>query len=483
VKQRLLIDEIVGECRTALIEEDQIVEISIDRADHHSKVGNIYVGRVDTVVKALEAAFIELPHGPPGFLSVHEAGALRAGSAANASRIETIAREGQWVVVEVMRDAIGDKGPRLTTQIALPGQLLAYRPFKTGITVSSRIDDKHLRERIRKTAATATHHIETGGFIVRTLAGAADEQQLRQEADALVAEWAKLEKRARDRTKPISLRQEIGPVERALRDWASLDVDRIVVDGRPLFNRARKYLQAHLPSLADRIEAYSGPGTLFEELSVETAIDQALDSRINLPKSGWIMIEHTEALTAIDINSGDNIGEANREQTALSTNLGAIPALARQLRLRDIGGMILIDFIHMDDRSNRRKVLSALQDVLKRDRAPSQLLGWSRMGLVELTRKRSRKPLDDFLAAPANPYGSRRVKNVESVGYDIMRHAKHVLKSAPTGDIVIAAGSVVTNWLSNGPLDTLSESLGRRIMTEERDVEAPDKFDVYVRQK
>lgn len=481
--QQLLIDEIVGECRTALIEDDAVVEINIDRADHTSKVGNIYTGRVDSVTKALQAAFVELPDGPAGFLSVHEASALKSEDDAHSSRIESLVHEGQWVIVEVMRDTIGDKGPKLTTQIALPGRLLAYRPFKAGITVSSRIHDKHLRERLNKTSAAATSHVETGGFIVRTLAVDADEERLRQEADRLVAEWIELERQAHSPAKPTCLRQEIGPVERALRDWASPDIDRIVVDGQLLYNRARNYLRTHLPDLSESLEVHSGPELLFEASGVESAIDQALDSRVNLPQGGWIMIEHTEALTAIDVNSGDNMGEGDREQTALSTNLAAIPAIVGQLRLRDIGGMVVIDFIHMDNRENPQKILAALQNTLKVDRAPCQLLGWSRMGLVELTRKRSRKPLDDFLAAPANPFGSRRVKSVESLGYDIMRRAKNVAAGSPVGDVIIAAPSAVINWLSNGPLDALSDTLGRSIMTEERQVRALDEYDVYVRQK
>lgn len=483
MKQQLLIDETVGECRTALIEDGEVVELNIDRADHRSKIGNIFVGRVESVTKALQAAFVEMPDGLPGFLSFHEAGALRSESGRGAQRIESIVHEGQWVVVEAIRDTIGDKGPRLTTQIALPGRLLAYRPFKAGITVSSRIHDKREREHLRKTTAAATAHVKTGGFIVRTMASGAGDGQLRQEADQLVAEWIALEKQARNPQEPSCLRQEIGPVERALRDWAGPEIDRIAVDGRPLFNQARKYLEAHLPSLVEGVEVYTGPGSLFEEFGVETAIDQALDSRIDLPKGGWIMIEHTEALTAIDVNSGDNMGETDREQTALSTNLGALSPLVAQLRLRDVGGMILIDFIHMADRANRQKVLTALEDALKRDRAPGQLLGWSRMGLMELTRKRSRKPLDDFLAAPANPFGSRRVKNVDSVGYDVMRRAKLVTASAPTGDIVVAAAPEVINWLSGERHDILSETLGRRIMLEERQVKVPDEFDVYVRRK
>lgn len=481
--QQLLIDEIVGECRTALLENDDVVEINIDRADHRSKVGNIYLGRVETVTKALQAAFVELPEGPPGFLSVHEAGALKPEADARSSRIESAAHEGQWVIVEVMRDTIGDKGPKLTTQIALPGRLLAYRPFKAGITVSSRIDEKHVREQLHKTAAAATQHVGAGGFIVRTMAEDAGEEQLRQEADQLVAEWIELEAQAQGPVKPICLRQEIGPVERALRDWASPDIDHIVVDGQPLYNRARNYLRTHLPNLAERLIAHSGPELLFEASGVESAIDQALDARVNLPQGGWIMIERTEALTAIDVNSGDNMGEGDREQTALGTNLAAIPAIVGQLRLRDIGGMVVIDFIHMDNRGNSQKILAALQSALKGDRAPCQLLGWSRMGLVELTRKRSRKPLDDFLAAPANPFGSRRVKSIESLGYDIMRQTKNVAAGSAIGDVIIAAPSAVINWLSKGPLDALSDALGRSIMTEERQVRALDEYDVYIRQK
>lgn len=481
MKQELAIDETIGECRTALLEDGDVVEISIDRADHRSKVGGLYVGRVEAVRKALQAAFVELPNGLPGFLSVHEASAFRSDGAA--PRIENLVHEGEWIIVEVMRDTIGDKGPRLTTQIALPGRLLAYRPFRAGITVSSRVRDKHERDRLRKAAAAATAHVEAGGFIVRTLASGASDEQLRVEGDRLVGEWLKLKELAGSPDKPFCLRQDIGPVERALRDWAGPEIDRISVDGRPLFNRARHYLQAELPSLVESLEVHTGPGALFEALGIEAAIDQALDSRVDLPHGGWIMIEHTEALTAIDVNSGENMGESDKEHTALATNLAAVGPLVAQLRLRDVGGMILIDFIHMEAHANRRKVLTALEAALSKDRAPGQLLGWSRMGLMELTRKRSRKPLDDFLGRPANPFGTRRVRNVESLGYDILRRTGRAASGSPTGDIVITASEDVVDWLSGERIDMLSDALGRRIMLEKQQLKAPDEYDVYVRRK
>ncbi len=480
MKQELVIDRTVGECRTALLEDGEVVEINIDRAAHRSKIGDVFLGRVVSVEKALQAAFVALPDGLPGYLSRHEASALLGEGVETLPSIERIVSEGQWVIVEATRDTIGDKGPRLTSQVTLAGRLLAYRPFKDGITISGRISDEGERERLRKTAKTATAHIAGGGFIVRTLAVGADETALTEDANALYAEWKTVAAKAQDPSKPVCIYREIEPVERALRDWATPAIERILVDGHALYAQARSYLKAHAPALNERLEVHPGPGLLFEDAGVEAAIDQALDCRVDLPRGGWFMIEHTEALTAIDVNSGDNMAEPDREHTALSTNLRAAGPIVRQMRLRDIGGMILIDFIHMESAENRRKVLRAVEDALKRDRAPGQLVGWSRLELLELTRKRTRKPLDDFLAEPVNPYGTRRIKNTQSLGYDILRRAHAEAARGSGGSVVVEAPKAVIEWLERQGAETLSKTLGRAITLKERQSDAPDRYEIYV---
>lgn len=480
MKQELLIDRTVGECRTALLEDGEVVEINIDRAAHRSKIGDIFVGRVESVEKALQAAFVTLPDGLPGYLSLHEASALLADGVKALPPIERLVAKGQWVIVEATRDTIGDKGPRLTSQITLAGRLLAYRPFKEGITVSARIGDESERERLRKTAKAATAHILNGGFILRTLADGADESALKEEADALYAEWQTVAAKAQDPSKPVCIYSDLEPVERALRDWASPATDRILVDGHALYAQARAYLKAQAPDMEDRLEVHTGPELLFEDFGVEAAIEAALDSRVALPGGGWMTVEHTEALSAIDVNSGANMAEPDQEHTALSTNLAAVEPIMRHLRLRDIGGMILIDFIHMEQAESRRKVQRAMEDALKRDRTPGQIMGWSRLELFEMTRKRTRKPLDDFLAAPANPYGTRRIKNTQSIGYDIMRRVPVEAARTPGGTVIVEAAKAVIEWLENGQIGPLGETLGLRISLKERQLGAPDEYEIYV---
>lgn len=480
MKQELVIDRTVGECRTALLEDGEVVEINIDRAAHRSKIGDIFVGRVEAVEKALQAAFITLPEGLPGYLSLHEASALLSEGAGALPPIERFIDKGQWVIVEATRDTIGDKGPSLTSQVTLAGRLLAYRPFKEGITVSGRIGIESERERLRETAKAATAHIPVGGFIVRTLAADADESALKEEADTLYGDWQEVAAKAKDPSRPVCIYHEMEPVERALRDWASPEIGRISVDGRALYAQARGYLKTHAPALAERLEVHTSPDLLFESAGVEAAIEEALNSRVELPRGGWFTVEHTEALTAIDVNSGDNMSEPDREHTALSTNLRAVGPIVRQLRLRDIGGMILIDFIHMEGAENRRKVLQAMKDALKRDRAPGQLMGWSGLGLFELTRKRTRKPLDDFLAAPANPYGTRRIRNTQSLGYDILRRVRVEAARAPGGSVVVEAPKVVIEWLERRGVKALSDELGLRMTLRERQTEMPDQYEVFV---
>lgn len=480
MKQELVIDRTVGECRTALLEDGEVVEINIDRAAHRSKIGDIFVGRIVAVEKALQAAFVTLPDGLPGYLSLHEASALLGEGVDTLPPIERFLNEGQWVIVEATRDTIGDKGPSLTSQVTLAGRLLAYRPFKEGITVSGRIGIESERERLRKIAKAATAHIPVGGFIARTLAADADERALKEEADTLYGEWQAVAAKAKEPSKPVCIYREMDPVERALRDWSRPEVERILVDGRALYAQARSYLKVHAPALAERLEVHAGPGLLFESIGVEAAIEEALNARVDLPRGGWFTVEHTEALTAIDVNSGDNMSEPDREHTALSTNLRAVGPIVRQLRLRDIGGMILIDFIHMERAEDRRKVLQAMKDALERDRTPGQLMGWSGLGLFELTRKRTRKPLDDFLAAPANPYGTRRIKNTQSLGYDILRRARVEAARTPGGSVVVEAHKAILEWLEGQGLKALSDELGLRITLRERQTDVPDQYEVFV---
>lgn len=461
VSRELLIDAVPGEVRAALVEDGDVVEIHIDRDGHQSLIGTIYLGRVEAVEPALQAAFVALPGvATPGYLSVKHAGALVG--AEGPRRIERLVHQGQLVLVEVTRDAVGDKGPGLTTLVTLPGRLLVYHPFRGDNVLSGAIRDETQRLRLEDAARRAVEGIGAGGFIVRTAAQTSDVPALLREARELHFRWEALRQEAGRATEPTCLQHDLPPLQRTLRDLARPGLSRIAVDGHALFAEARGYLTSHDPDLLNLLEVHAATTQLFESAGVEAAIESTLETRLDLPGGGWVTIEAVEALTAIDVNSGDATNESSREQTGFTTNLRAVDTIARQLRLRDIGGMVLVDFIHMESPKHRDRVMDALRDALARDRSPCSVLGWSRMGLCELTRKRGRATLPDFLAARPDAARKRRRKSVESAGYDVMRRLRAEAAARPGATLAVTAHPDVIDWLSGaGRAAALAEIAGK----------------------
>jgi len=479
MKQELFIDDIPGECRVALLEDGVVVEVDIDRSSHHSQIGNIYWGRADSVVATLQAAFVTLDDGPQGFLSVREANTLYPKDGSGRPRIETIIHGGQWVLVQVSKDTIGDKGPRLTANPSMAGRFLVYQPMKDGIAISSRIRDDEERTRLTAAMQEVLDKVECeGGFIIRTVAEGADLDVLTREAEQLARQWATIDLNPPTGGKPSCVHADLAPRERALRDWAMPEIAKITAEGRELFAAVKNYVAANMPDLSDRLDVHTGSELLFEEVGIEGAIDEALETRLTLPTGGWLSIEPTEALTAIDVNSGGYKQEGDREQIAFKTNLAAVPVIARQLRLRDIGGQVIVDFINMRDHNNGKLVSEAMTKALAADRAPTQVLGWSRLGLLEITRRRTRKSLPDFLAGDTHE-GRSRIRSIESTGYDILRLTHLEADCSPTGVIKIGAHAAVVNWLNGGPLGRLVDSINRKIEATAQSDMAIDEFDLY----
>ncbi|MEN3977125.1 ribonuclease E/G [Emcibacter sp. SYSU 3D8] len=458
---KLLIDAVPGEVRAVLVEDGEVAEIHIDRDGHESLVGNIYLGRVEAVEASLQAAFVALPGvAAPGYLSAKHAGALV--QAGGPRRIERILNQGQLVLVEVTRDAVGDKGPGLTTLVALPGRLLVYHPYRSGNVLSGAIRDEVQRARLEDAASRAVDGVGEGGFIVRTAAQSADVPALLREARELHFRWETLCKAVDAAREPACLQRDLPPLQRTLRDLVRPGISRIVVDGHALFADARHYLSDSNPDLLEQLEVHATATPLFEAAGAEAAIDSMLETRLDLRGGGWVTIEPVEALTAIDVNSGDATAESSREQTSFTTNLRAVDTIARQLRLRDVGGMVLVDFIHMESPKHRDRVLDALRGALGRDRSPCAVLGWTRMGLCELTRRRSRAALPDFLAGRPDVGRKRRRKSVESAGYDVLRRVRAEAAARPGATLAIAAHPDVIDWLrAAGRPAALAEIAGK----------------------
>ncbi|MEN3953417.1 ribonuclease E/G [Iodidimonas sp. SYSU 1G8] len=455
----LLIDAVPGEVRAALIEDGEVAEIHIDREGHESLVGNIYVGRVAAVEPSLQAAFVTLPGTSlPGFLSAKHVGALVEDG--DARRIERVVHQGELLLVEATRDPVGDKGPGLTTLVTLPGRLLVYHPFRRDNVLSGAIREEAQRARLEDAARQAADAVGDGGFVIRTAAQSAAIADILDEARALRDRWLGLKARAAAADTPACLQTDLPPAARILRDLARPGLSAITVDGRALHAEARAHLQRGQPELLPLLEVHAGHTPLFEAAGIEAAIDSLLETRLDLDGGGWITVETGEALTVIDVNSGDGTAESSREQTAFTTNLRAAPLIARQIRLRDIGGMILIDFIHMESPKHRDRVLDTLREALAGDRSPASVLGWSRMGLCEVSRRRGREALPDFLAGRRDIAAQRRRRTAESTGYDVLRRLRAEAAASPGARLAVTAHPAVIAWLEARP-EALSDIAGK----------------------
>lgn len=445
----LLIDAVPGETRLALLENGTVADVWIDRDGNRSRVGDMCLGRIEAVETSLEAAFVTLPDGPPGYLPLKHMTALTPPAPHAPRRVERLVQEGETVLVQITRDRVDEKGPVLTTRISLPGRLLVYQPGRADNVVSGRLHDGTERKRLLHLGRGLSTDIPGGGFIIRTRAEGAAQEALRAEARALATTWAEIENRAAHGAPPARLAPAPDVLSNVVRDRIDAGIP-VIVDDHALVPRVKAAVAAYgLP--APPIKVHNGATPLFEQEGVEDAIDAALAPRLTLPDGSWIAIDPTEALTAIDVNSGGHDQERDKNQTALNTDLAAVPLIARHLRLRDIGGMIVIDFITAEDKAHRAQVVQALKDALKADPAPTIVLGWTRMGLVEMTRRRRTRPLPDLLCGSARTGGTGTTgrKSAISTGYDIVRRIKAEARAAPGQPLIVTAHPAVVAWLED----------------------------------
>jgi ribonuclease G len=462
--REILIDVGIGETRIALIDGDRLASIRIERPERHSLIGSIWLGRVIRVVPGMQAAFVDLGLSRAGFLAARDARALADNSSSEETpSIGTLLHEGQAIVVEVSKDPVGDKGVKLSAEATLPGRYLVYAPRGAGIHLSRRIEDAAERERL--TLALEGQLGAGDGFIVRTAAIGAAAEALREEAVRLRAAWAEIVAHAAQAKLPTRLWHDLDSVERALRDHLTAETERVRINSRPAFTAAKKYAASALPRLADRIELHSGPMALLELYGIEADIARALEKRVALPSGGAITIEATQALTAIDVDSGSFTAGRGLEETSLRTNLEAADEIARQLRLRGIGGIIVIDFIHLEEAVNREALLAALRAGLASDRAPTRVLGMSEFGLVELTRKRTGEPLVHAASeACTHCAGEGRVASIQAVAAELARRAEREAVASPGRPLtLVAAPEVVEALQAWDCLGRLAEQVGATV--------------------
>lgn len=424
--KQLLISSEPSETRAAFLEDGRLVELYVERVDRRSLVGNIYKGRVVNVLPGMDAAFVDIGLQKNGFLYVDDIVRPDENGAKN-KRINEILKPGQSLVVQVTKDAMGTKGPRLTTAISLAGRYLVFVPGGKVCGVSRRIPDEE-RARLRKLGQEIKP--DNAGLIIRTAAEGVSEKAILRDLRFLEKLWATVQRRM-ELEAPNLLYSEAELAIKVVRDEFTEDTDQILVDNEEVLKRVVNFLQTTTPEMTDRVELYQGARPMFETYGIDAEIRKALHRRADLPSGGYIVIDHTEALTVIDVNSGRYVGRSYLEDTVLKTNLEAAREVVRQLRIRDIGGIIVIDFIDMSRRENREHVLSVLEAELAKDRTKSYVVELSPLGLVEMTRQNVTDGIRGIMTeACPNCSGEGAILSAETVALDVERRLRQHVKES-----------------------------------------------------
>src|SRR6185437_14099001 len=385
--------------------------------------GNVYLGRVCRVLPGMQSAFVEIGLPRAAFLHVADIWTARNGNGNGAERpIEKILSEGQGLLVQVVKDPIGSKGARLSTQVSIAGRLLVYLPQDPHIGISQRIEDEMEREQLREKIFSLIPPGETGGFIVRTVAETASDTELAADIEYLVTLWKQIRQAAQSAAPQELLYQDLSLATRVLRDLVTDSTERIIVDSRETFARLQDFASRYTRQALPILEHYTGERPLFDLFAVEDEIERALGRRVDLKSGGYVIVDQTEALTTIDVNTGGFVSGRSFDDTIFKTNLEAAQAIARQLRLRNLGGIIIVDFIDMDTAEHRDAVLAEFRKALARDRTRVTVNGFSQLGLVEMTRKRTRESLAHVLCEPCPVCTGRgELKTAQTVCYEILR--------------------------------------------------------------
>ncbi len=470
------------ETRVAVVENGVVQEIFLERTNHRGLVGNIYKGKVVRVLPGMQAAFVDIGLERAAFIHAAEIG-MGDGNAP----ISQLVHEGQALVVQVTKDPIGTKGARLTTQLAIPSRYLVYMPGADHVGISQRIDDDGERERLKQlvnNCMEAEGLTGEAGFILRTAAEGVGDDEILSDTRYLRRLWRKLEERIKDNKAPSLVYDELPLSLRTLRDYSRPEVTKILIDSRETFQKIEQFVQQYVPEVADRIDYYPGPRPLFELYSVEDEIQRALERKVPLKSGGYLVIDQTEAMTTIDVNTGGFVGRRNLEETIFKTNLEAATAIGRQLRLRNLGGIIILDFIDMAEAEHQRQVLRMLEKVLEKDHAKTKISGVSELGLVEMTRKRTRESLEQMLMEPCRCCGGRgSVKTAETICYEIFREILREERAYGAGTYSVLASQQVVDRLldedSNGLAD-LEAFIGKAIKLQVEPLYTQDHYDIVL---
>ena len=453
----ILINTTPQETRVAIIEQGVNQELHIERTSSRGIVGDIYSGRVSRVLPGMQSAFINIGLERAAFLHVADIWESNQ-NGDSAKPIEKILYEGNNVLVQVIKDAIGTKGARLSTQISLAGRMLVYLPQESHIGISLRIEDGDERELLREKLQQVIPIDEKGGYIIRTMAEAAEERDLQADIRYLHKLWHDIQEKSLTIASPALLYQDLDLSHRVLRDVVNDDTTRILVDSRENFQKLKNFAENFMPNIVERLDRYAGERPLFDLYGVEGEIEKSLAKRVDLKSGGYLIIDQTEALTTMDVNTGGFIGVRNFDETIFKTNLEAAQVIARQLRLRNLGGIIIIDFIDMDSEEHKNAVLTEFKKALMRDRTRMTVNGFTTLGLVEMTRKRTRESLAQILCESCPTcQGRGEIRTAQTICYEILRELLRESRQFDANEFRILASQPVIDLL----LDEESQSLAQ----------------------
>ena len=484
----LLVNVTPSETRVALVENGLLQEVHVERQAKRGIVGNIYKGKISRVLPGMQAAFVDIGMDKAAFLHASdivphtECVAVKEKEQFQVGNIAELVRQGQDIMVQVVKDPLGTKGARLTTDITLPSRYLVFMPGSAHVGVSQRIESEAERERLKRTVAGYVD--ELGGYIIRTAAEGVGEQELEQDAAFLKRLWRKILERKQKYPPCKILYEDPSLAFRVVRDFVGAELDKIRVDSRQSFDQLKRFTEEYVPELANKLEYYSGESPIFDLYDVENEIQRALERKVELKSGGYLIIDQTEAMTTVDINTGAFVGHRNLEETIFNTNVEATAAIARHLRLRNLGGIIIIDFIDMQSEDHRRRVLHSLELALAKDRAKTNVNGFSQLGLVEMTRKRTRESLEHVLCSECPECKGRgRVKTVESVCFEILREIIRVNRAYDADQFTVYAAPAVADYLRGEESHSLAELevfIGKQVRVVSEPLCGQEQFDVVM---
>jgi ribonuclease G len=483
MSDEILINVTPQETRVAIMRQGVVQELHIERGSNRGMVSDVYVGRVKRVLPGMQSAFIDIGWDRSAFLHVADIWE-NSNNGEPAKPIEKVLFEGQTLLVQVIKDPIGTKGARLSTQISIAGRFLVYLPQESHIGVSQRIESEEEREQLRAKLQQALPSEHSGGYIIRTFAETASDIDFRADIAYLDKLWRNLQERSRKESAPALLYQELDISLRVLRDFVSEDTSRVLIDSRETYERMMAFAGDYIASAVPKLSHYIGQRPLFDLYTVEDEIERALSRRVDLKSGGYLIIDQTEALTTVDVNTGGFVGGRTFDDTIFKTNLEAAQVIARQLRLRNLGGIIICDFIDMDNAEHRDAVLEEFKKMLALDRTRITVSGFSALGLVEMTRKRTRESLAHVLCEPCPTcQGRGEIKTAQTVCFDILREIVREARQFNAREFrILASQPVIDLFLDeeSQSLAQLSDFIGKPVSLQVETLYSQEQYDVIL---